>query len=162
MKLSIKDFAAMQSITSQAVYQAIAKGKLKSVTEDGKKWVVVDSEAIKPVTKDTNQDVNQELVNDLFKQLKSKDKQIKSLTKQLLKCSQSKEDVLLSYIQELKQMKQLTSAPVHEDEDVIDVPTKKKKKKKGKKKKHKSIKWMLDDIIHKAILPKSNLSLCMP
>ena len=128
MQLSIKDYASMMSISSQAVYQAIDKGKLKSVIKDGKKYVIVQPEDIKPVGEAESQAVGQELVKDLMKQLKSKDKQIKSLTKQLLKCSQSKEDVLLSYIQELKQIKQIAPMPV--EDDVIEVKSKKKKKKK--------------------------------
>ncbi len=115
----------MQSITPQAVYQAIAKGKLKSVIEGGKKFVIVDAEEVKPVVEDTNQPTNQLLINDLLKQLKKKDKHIKQLTKQLLKCSQSKEDVLMQYIQELKQIQ----LPKPEEEIIVKAKKSKKKKK---------------------------------
>ena len=124
MKLSIKDYASSRSITPQAVYQAIAKGKLKSVVKDGKKFVVVDSVDVKPVAKENNQPENQKLLNDLLKQLKQKDKEIKRLNKQLIKCGQAKEEVLIQYISELKQLQ------LPKPEEIIIKPGKNKKHKK--------------------------------
>lgn len=127
----------MQGISPQAVYQAANKGKLKIVVDNNKKYVVIEPEEIKPVDKVVGKSVDEALVKDLMKQLKSKDKDIKRLTKQLLKCSQSKEDVLLTYIKEIKQMQLPPVPPVVIDEDVIDVPVKKKSKKRKKSKKKK-------------------------
>ena len=127
MKITIKEYASSRSISPQAVYQAIAKGKLKSVIKDGKKFVVVDAADVKPVVKENKQPENQKLLNDLLKQLKQKDKEIKRLNKQLIKCGKSKEKVLLSYIQEIKQLKQL-APPAPVEDRVIDVVEKKKKK----------------------------------
>ena len=128
MEISIKDYASLKSISPQAVYQAIAKNKLKFVSRNGKKWVVVEPGDVKPVKQASEQDRLQPIVKDLMKQLKKKDKEIKSLTKQLLKCSASKESVLLQYIQELKQLQ----LPIREDEVLVKVKKKKKNKKKRK------------------------------
>jgi hypothetical protein len=122
MQLSIKDYASLRSISLQAVYQAIKKGKLKTVSKDGKKFVIVDASELKQVDQPDNNQDNKQLIKDLLKQLKRKDKEIKALTKKLIKCSRSKEEVLIQYIQELKQL-QLPSP------DPVDVKVKKKKKK---------------------------------
>ncbi len=129
MKLTVYEYAQEFGISVQSVYQRIKRGSLNSVKENGIKYVVVDSKKdIKPKVKSEFKQLVK-MIKRLQDQIDSKDKEIKRLVKKLEKCSKSKEDVLLNYITELKQL-QITSSP----EDIIDVKVKKKKKKKKKKK----------------------------
>ena len=132
MQLSIKDYASMKSISPQAVYQAINKGRLKTLVKNGKKYIVASAEEIKAVDEAVDQGLDKSIVKDLMKQLKRKDKEIKQLMKQLINCGKSKEEVLVQYIQELKQL-QLPS-PVEDVFIEADIKQKKKKSKKQKKK----------------------------
>jgi hypothetical protein len=80
------------------------------------------------------------LIKRLQKQIDTKDAEIKRLTKKVEKCSKSKEDVLLNYIAEIKQL-QLSYQPEpgindgsNGSEEIIDIKPKKKKSKKKKRK----------------------------
>jgi len=142
MKLSIKEYSEFKSISPQAVYQATNKGTLDHVVENGKKYVMVDDREVKEVNQSVEQTDKQVLINDLLNQLKDKDKQIQKLTKKLLKCSSSKEEVLLKYIAELKNLETKNQLPTPkavaadpepeaEEAELEEAkPTKKKKKKK--------------------------------
>ncbi len=123
MKLSIKDYSTLKSISLQAVYQACKKQRIKCIEENGKRYVVVDAEEVKPVKQAVDEDQDKSIVKELLKQLKSKDKEIKRITKELAKCNESKEGVFIQYIQELKQLQ------LPKPEEVI-IKAKKKKKKK--------------------------------
>ncbi len=127
MKLTVKEYASQFNISVQAVYQKLNKGLLKQIKENGRKYVVVDSVEVKAV-ENSIKEVDKPLVKELLKQLKSKDKEIKRLTKQLEKCSKGKEKVLLNYISELKQL-QITH---RQSEEIIEIKPEKKKKKKKK------------------------------
>ncbi len=127
MKLTVYEYAQEFGISVQSVYQRIKRGSLNSVKENGIKYVVVDSKKdIKPKVKSEFKQLVK-MIKRLQDQIDSKDKEIKRLVKKLEKCSKSKEDVLLNYITELKQLQII--APLVEEE-IIDVEPKKKKKKK--------------------------------
>ncbi len=127
MKLTVKEYASQFNISVQAVYQKLNKGLLKQIKENGRKYVVVDSVEVKAV-ENSIKEVDKSLVKELLKQLKSRDKEIKRLTKQLEKCSKGKEEVLLSYISELKQL-QISQ---RQSEEIIEIKPEKKKRKKKK------------------------------
>ncbi len=70
----------------------------------------------------------------MLKLLESKDAEIVKLTRKLVKCSKSKEKVLLQYISELKSTTMYLSKSTHKDNDIVDVtPTPKKAVKTPKK-----------------------------
>lgn len=148
MKMTVKEYSSKFKISVQAVYQKLNKGALKSVEENGIKYVIVDKESIKAVEQPLIKAVEQVSLKYLLKQLKirdkkieriekkidKKDKEIKKLNKQLLQSNSSEKDTLLSFISELKQLQ--LKAPIQEyknDKDIIDVKEKKKKKSKKKK-----------------------------
>jgi hypothetical protein len=123
VKITIKDYATQVGISTTAVYKQVQKGVLNSVEENGQKYVIIEDE-------DTNQGFKPGLKqvenkkDDCFKLVEKLMKENKRLTKELLKQSESKERMLLSYVQEMKTL--LIEAPA---------PSKKKKKKKRKDKK---------------------------
>ncbi len=134
-KITVSEYAREFNTSVQSVYQRIKRKTLNSVEEHGVKYVVIpdntgsdrlnkgDDKGDKPkVQSEFKQLVK--MIKRLQDQIDSKDVEIKRLTKKLEKCSKSKEDVLINYISELKQLR------LPEPEEVIDVKPKKKKKKK--------------------------------
>ena len=147
-QLTVSEYATTYKVSSQSVYQRIKRGSLKCIVEKGIKYIVIDDntgsdEVCKVVGNDVGKVAKSKVANEvkhlakvvkrLQKKIDSKDKEIQQLTKKLLKCGKSKEDVLINYIQELKQL-QITSNPEPIEDDIIDVEPKKKKKKSKKKK----------------------------
>jgi len=142
MKLTVKEYSTKFKISAQAVYQKLNKGTLKSIEENGIKYVTVDSKAFKEL----EQPLEQVSLNYLFKQLENKDskinklekklddknKEIKKLNKKLINSIQNEKQTLISFISELKHLQ--LKAPVNIDDDIIDVKEKKKKSKKKRKK----------------------------
>jgi len=145
MKLTVKEYSTRFKISVQAVYQKLNKGTLKSIEENGIKYVIVDNKEFKKV----EQPLEQVSLNYLFKQLEDKDrkidklekkldeknKEIKKLNKKLIGSVQNEKQTLLSFISELKHLQ--LKAPVkqnEEDESIIEVQEKKKKSKKKRKK----------------------------
>lgn len=153
MKMTVKEYATEFNISVQAVYQRLNKGTLKSITENGTKYVLVDKKSIKEVEQSLEQDSNNLFSNEvkgLFKQLKTKDekiesledkinkrdKEIKKLNKQLLKSVQNEKQTLINFIgeqQKLIQIKSIDDAIEAEFEEGQKKSGKKKKRKKGKK-----------------------------
>jgi len=136
MKLTVNEYSIEFKTSVQSVYQRIKRGSLKSIEENGIKYVVVEDNNIKPnLNPNVESDFKEvfKIVERLQKQIKEKDKEIKRLTKQLAKCNKKSEGVYLSYIAELKH--QQLKAPANIDEDIIEVKEKKKKKKWKKDKK---------------------------
>ena len=121
-KLSVSEYASTFNVSVQSVYQKIKRGSLKSVEENGIKYVLLDNNEVKP---DLNPKVESDC-KDLLKLVKSQQKEIKRITKSLEKANKEKVETLHTYIRETKQL----SAPVPKEEDFIEVKTKKKKKKK--------------------------------
>jgi hypothetical protein len=140
MKLTVSEYSTQFKTSVQSVYQRIKRGTLKSVEENGIKYVIIDDNTASNGVKSTlKPEVKSEfkylvkLIKRLQNQIDKKDKEILRLTKKLEKCSNSKSDVLLQYISELKQL-QLT----HNTGTVVDVPELKKKKRKKSKKDERS------------------------
>lgn len=149
MKLTVKQYATKFNISVQAVYQRLNKGTLKSIEENGTKYVVVGKKDIQEVEQPLEQEnaysFKQE-VKDLFKQLKTKDekienledkiskrdKEIKKLNKQLLKSVQAEKQTLINFIGEQQKLIQKKSV-----DDVIEADFEESHEKSGKKKKHK-------------------------
>lgn len=143
MKLTVSEYAKEFKTSVQSVYQRIKRGTLKSVEENGIKYVLMDEENMKD-------DLNPELKSLLKRALKTIDylqeenssmrKEIKRLTKRLEKAQSGESQVLREAFHELKAMK-LISAPVPETktEEVIDLEevSSEKDNKKGTKKAHK-------------------------
>jgi len=141
MKLTVKEYSTKFKISAQAVYQKLNKGTLKSIEENGIKYVVVDSKEFQEL----EQPLEQVSLNYLFKQLENKNskinklekkldeknKEIRKLNKKLIGSVQNEKQTLISFISELKQLQ--LKAPVNIDEDIIDVKEKKKSSKKKRK-----------------------------
>jgi len=122
MQITIKRYAENEGISVQSVYQKIKRGSLKSVEENGIKYVILEDKGIKSKETDTLKEAFK-IIKRLQKEIKIKDKEIKRLTK--------KNEAIFSSFLEKALM-----PPVPKDDDVIvDVAPKKKKKtkKKGKK-----------------------------
>ena len=141
MKLTVSEYAKEFKTSVQSVYQRIKRGSLNWVEENGIKYVVIEEDSVKSSPNpnaESGLDKAFKMVERLQKQLKSKDKEIRRLIKQLEKCNKGKEKVYLSYISELKQLQLEAPVPTYKvGEDIIEVKEKKKKnksKKKGKKK----------------------------
>ena len=149
MRLTVKEYATKFNISVQAVYQRLNKGTLKSIEENGTKYVVVGKKDIQEVVQPLEQDNGysfKEEVKDLFKLLKTKDekienledkiskrdKEIKKLNKQLLKSVQAEKQTLLNFIGEQQKLIQKKSV-----DDVIEADFEESHEKSGKKKKHK-------------------------
>jgi hypothetical protein len=149
MKLTVKEYASRFKISVQAVYQRLNKGTLKSIEENGTKYVLVDKKDIKEIEqplKQENDDYFKEVVKDLFKQLKEKDekiesledkiakrdKEIKKLNKRLLKSVQAEKQTLINFITEQQRLIQNKRV-----DDVIDADFEESKKKSKSKKRKK-------------------------
>ena len=132
-KLTVQQYANKFEKSVQQVYRQIKKGSLTSVKENGKTFVVVDDTAISQTInndKPNEQDLFiNHLLNDnkqLKKQLKIKDKEIKRLTKELLKVTKTKEDLYEKVIGYTLEYKPNTNI------DIKEVKGNKKKKRKSK------------------------------
>jgi hypothetical protein len=141
VKLTVQQYANEYKTNVQQVYRQIKKGSLTTVKENGKTLVIIEDTNIKQTLKNDEHNVNDLFINHLIndndklnKQLKSKDKEIKRLTKELSKSNKDKEQTLLTYISELKNF-QLEYKP---KENIEVVTTSDSKKKKSKKKKDKN------------------------
>ena len=139
MKLTVSEYARQQGVSVQTVYKRIKKGVITSLKQDGKIYIEVsgvsgdktpnrEHDEIKDRLKQIKQSFNPEL-KEVLKMVKTLQNEIKRLTRKLEKCNKTKEDTLLAYIQEIKQLR--LSAP---SEEVIDVKSQKKKKRKKRKK----------------------------
>lgn len=151
MKLTVKEYASNFRITVQAVYQKLNKGTLKSIEENGKKYIIVEQADIKQLEQVSTKTINAEnspyidtflkkVIKKLNKQLNAKDKkieqlenklfkqfkEIKKLNKLLVQSNHNEKDTLLKFISEMKHQIE------YKKDDVVDVNVSpKKKKKKG-------------------------------
>lgn len=129
MKLTVSEYATEFKTSVQSVYQRIKRGTLKSVEENGIKYVVVEEEEIKPTLKPKLESA----CKDLLKLVKSQQKEIKRLTKELSKAQLHSMATMKGYIDRLE-MLQLSAPVPNQDDNVIEVEEEKHKK--SKKKKH--------------------------
>ncbi len=120
MKLTIKQHAENKGISVQSVYAQIKRGSLKSVEENGIKYVVVEEEAIKHEVENP--------LKEAFKIIKRLQKENKQLQADLRACTKNKDKVFKSY---LKQYQKALTPP--KNDNYVDIKVKKKKKKKKKK-----------------------------
>ena len=141
MKLTVSEYSTQFKTSVQSVYQRIKRGTLKSVEENGVKYVIVEEESIKD---DLNSEFKMTLerafktIEYLQNENKAMRKEIKRLTKALEKAQAGENQTLKEVFHELKMLKQLPSSSVMtQEEDVIEVKEDKSKKKKSKKKKKK-------------------------
>jgi len=121
MKLTIKHYAENEGISVQSVYAQIKRGSLKSIEENGIKYVVLEDKAIK--RKGTNALKEAfKIIKRLQKEVKQKDKEIKRLT---MKNEKQNKFLIGKYENAL---------PRPNKDDFVDIKPSKKKKKKGSKK----------------------------
>jgi len=161
MKVTVKEYSEKFAITTQAVYQKLASGKLKSVLKDGKKYVFVEEkQEQEALQKDTSKDTSSfasYLQGSLQKKdevITSKDVEIKRLNEELIKAKEAitkakehENTILMQYIEESRQLRleqkpeEIKIEPVEEaeiEEDLLakeDRATYERLKNKRKKKK---------------------------
>jgi len=116
MQITIKRYAENEGISVQSVYAQIKRGSLKSIEENGIKYVLLEDKAIKPKVENTLKEAFK-IIKRLQKEIKLKDKEIKRLTKK----NEKQNTFLIS--------KYENALPKPKD-DFVDVKVKKKKKKK--------------------------------
>jgi len=121
MKITIKRYAEKEGISVQSVYAQIKRGSLKSIEDNGVKYVIIEDKDIKSKVENT--------LKEAFKIIKRLQKENKQLRKDLKACGQGKDKVFKSYLEQYQ--KALT--PPKRDDAVVDVKVKKKKDKKKKK-----------------------------
>ena len=118
MQITIKRYAENEGISVQSVYAQIKRGSLKSVEENGVKYVLLEDKDIKPKVENTLKEAFK-IIKRLQKEIKAKDKEIKRLTKK----NEKQNKFLIS--------KYENALPKPKQDDVVDVaPVRKKKKKK--------------------------------
>jgi len=143
VKLTVQEYANKYNTNVQKVYRQIKKGVLKSVKENNKTYIIIDSlEELKEENtfkQNDKQNENNEFIKYLLKEnkklkklLNKKDKEIKALTKKILEINETKEKLyekVIGYTLEYK-----PSVKTNNDEiEINDVEVKKKKNKKMKK-----------------------------
>jgi len=128
-KISVSEYASMFKVSVQSVYQRVKRGSLNCVEENGVKYILLDKEEVKDTLKKPLNSIETDC-KDLLKLVKSQQKEIKRLTKELTKAQNGKSEVLEKFIFEMQKL----AAPVPKEEDIIEAKTKDKKKKKKKKK----------------------------
>jgi len=118
MKLTIKQYAENEDISVQSVYAQIKRGSLKSVEENGIKYVVVEQNTIQLKVENPLNEAFK-MIKRLQKQLKAKDKEIKRLTKK----NEKQNKFLIG--------KYENALPKPKKDNITDIkPVKKRKKKK--------------------------------
>lgn len=148
-EITVQEYAKRFNTSVQSVYKRIKRGGLMSVERNGRKYVVIDNESVQPVESGLNTGIQPSTQPSLMEWLDFLTKELdrlqeenarlhkdnRRLVKKLEKCNKEQKKVLVSYIQELKQL-QLMHQPV---EEIIEAepeeikPKKKKKRRKNKK-----------------------------
>ena len=131
-ELTVKELANHLQKSTQYIYQLIAKGKLQAIERNGRKYVIWDDATnLQSIPKTPDKESTNDMVAWLQNEVKRLSKENRRLQKKLEKCSKQKEEVLISYIQELKQL-QLMHKPKDEIIEAEKIEPKKRKKKKRK------------------------------
>lgn len=120
-KITVSEYATRFNISVQAVYKRIKVGSLKSVEENGIKFVVVEDTGLKPILNNVESEFKE-----LFKIIKKQQKEITRLNKKLEKSQKRESKVLKQFIVEMKYLQ--LKAP----DDIIDIEPKNKKRRKKK------------------------------
>ncbi len=119
MKLTIKEYAEANSISTQAVYAKIKRGTLTTTTLKGIQYIV------------ENDTTN---CNDLVAKVESLTQQLLDAKEEIIKVQNQSMQVLTAYITETKSLQPPATVDFEEE---IPKKKKEKKKKKSKKKKNK-------------------------
>ena len=144
-EITVQEYAKRFNTSVQAVYKRIKRGSLTSIERDGRKYVVIDDKSIQAVesrlnisTQTNTQPNSMEWLDFLSKELDRLQEENtrliednRRLMKKLEKCNKEQKKVLISYIQELKQL-QLMHKPKDEIIEAEEIKPKKRKKKKRK------------------------------
>ena len=146
-ELTVQEYAKRFNTSVQSVYKRIKRGGLTAVERDGRKYVVIDDESVQPVESGLNTCIQPSTQPGLMEWLDFLTKELdrlqeenarllkdnRRLVKKLEKCNKEQKKVLVSYIQELKQL-QLMHRPA---EEIIEAETEEMRpRKKKKRKKH--------------------------
>ena len=115
-KLTVKEYATKHQISTQSVYNKIAKGLITSIQEDNKTFVYDEVKEVQPTSKNNCNQV----VKQLLKQNKKLLKRVDKLEARLDKERDKNNSLILTYVDEMKSL-------------YLPKPKKKKKKKKKKK-----------------------------
>lgn len=149
MKLSIKEYAEKRGISPQAVYQAVAKGTLKYVKENGKKYIIADNTEVKAVPTSVDVDCTKKLEKALKKLQKQQRTVLKLKHKlelaevqlnsifQLVESRDREIEVLQRSFGMLSTVVEKKLIPGAVDTDAVDAELEEPKNKKSKKKKKK-------------------------
>jgi len=141
MKLTVKEYATAYNVSIQSVYKRIQRSTIQTVKENNTIYVVVDNKEVEQSTQPVQSNDYAELLDIIRrrdKEVKSLNKEIKRLTKRLEKAQSGENQTLKEVFHELRELK-LISAPVPDhDNDVIEVQEEKPKENKSKKKDKKS------------------------
>lgn len=146
-KLTVSEAANFFGITKEAIYNRVRRGKLKTVNENGLKYVVVEDDIRSiPKTRNSNKTTNEKYitfleneVNELKKKIKKiEDENAKLINEKLQILEQSKkelEEIFATRDEQLKQilhlMNEKYALPKIQSVEVIDTNVKNKDKKKN-------------------------------
>ena len=117
--MTIKQYAENEGISVQSVYAQIKRGSLKSIENNGIKYVVVEEEAIKLKVENVLKEAFK-VIKRLQKEVQLKDKEIKRLTRK----NEKQNKFLIS--------KYENALPKPRENDIVNVKIKKKRKKSKK------------------------------
>ena len=128
MELTVSQYSRRLNVTTNTIYKKIKRGVIKTVTRDNLLYVIADDiEESEGVTPGVKQSSNQGC-NKLLKIIKRRDKEVKTLHKEIKRLTKKNESVFASYLGQYQ--KALDHKP--DSEDII-VKAKKSKKNKRKK-----------------------------
>jgi DNA-binding Lrp family transcriptional regulator len=147
-KLTVKEASEFLGITREAIYNRVRRGSLKSINENGIKYVLVEEQSNEPKQKISTaiNSVKNEYEEFLKEQIKELKEELKYTKEKVEKLYEQKDEQLKSILQITLQSQQRQISPVNSHESVIEAdikkPTKWKKllkvlKKKGIKGKQK-------------------------
>ncbi len=99
-KLTVKEYATKHQISTQSVYNKIAKGLITSIQEDNKTFVYDEVKEMQPTLKDNCN----KLVKQLLKQNKKLMKENRELRKEISEEHNKSSSLLLAYVDEMKSL----------------------------------------------------------
>ena len=142
MKLTIKEYAENKGITIQAVYKQIKQGKLKTIKENGKTFIIFSEEK----KGDKHENLNLLLENERLKtQLEAEKEKVKLLEENYKKLLEAKEEEINTLKGAFVELRNTYNQRIKELESKIkELPdnTVQKKENRGLKK---FIKWLIPD-----------------
>ena len=133
-ELTVKELANHLQKSTQYIYQLIAKGKLQAIERNGRKYVIWDDATnLQSIPKTPDKESANDMVAWLQNEVKRLSKENNRLQKKLEKCNKEQKKVLISYIQELKQLQLMHNQKDETIEAEAEESRPRKKKKKHKK-----------------------------